>query len=178
MSTPLRTVLARRHRPLGLLVLLVLAMVAPACVPLPPPPGGAFVEEIVFSGLTQPTAVRFASDGRVFVAEKSGLIKVFDSLTDTTPTVFVDLRTEVYNYWDPGLLGLALDPQFPSNPWVYVSYTRDAEIGGTAPRWGSPGATSDPCPTPPGPNQDGCVASARLARLQASGSVMVGQEQS
>jgi hypothetical protein len=178
MSTPLRTVLARRHRPLGLLVLLVLAMVAPACVPLPPPPGGAFVEEIVFSGLTQPTAVRFASDGRVFVAEKSGLIKVFDSLTDTTPTVFADLRTEVYNYWDRGLLGLALDPQFPSNPWVYVSYTRDAEIGGTAPRWGSPGATSDPCPTPPGPNQDGCVASARLARLQASGSVMVGQEQS
>ena len=131
----------------------------------------------MFSGLTQPTAVKFAADGRVFVAEKSGLIKVFDSLTDETPTVFADLRTEVYNYWDRGLLGLALDPQFPSNPWVYVSYTRDAEIGGTAPRWGSPGATSDPCPTPPGPNQDGCVASARLARLQASGSVMVGQEQ-
>jgi glucose/arabinose dehydrogenase/PKD repeat protein len=131
----------------------------------------------VFSGLTQPTAVRFAPDGRVFVAEKSGLIKVFDSLTDATPTVFADLRTEVYNYWDRGLQGLALDPQFPSNPWVYVSYTRDAEIGGTAPKWGSPGATSDPCPTPPGPNQDGCVASARLARMQASGSVMVGQEQ-
>ena len=39
-----------------------------------------FGETIVFSGLTQPTAVKFASDGRVFVAEKSGLIKVFDSL--------------------------------------------------------------------------------------------------
>jgi glucose/arabinose dehydrogenase len=170
MSTPLRTVLARRHRPLGLLVLLVLAMVAPACQP--PAPGGTFVEETVFTGLTQPTAMRFAADGRVFVAEQSGLIKVFDNLTDTTPTVFGDLRTQVHNFWDRGLLGLALDPQFPSNPWVYVSYTHDAVIGGTAPRWGSPGATSDPCP-----QQDTCVASGRVSRLQASGNVMVGQEQ-
>jgi glucose/arabinose dehydrogenase len=176
MSTPLGAVPARRHRRLGVLVALVLALVAPACVQ-PPPPGGTFVEEIVFSGLTQPTAVRFAPDGRVFVAEKSGIIKVFDNLADTTPTVFADLRTQVYNFWDRGLLGLALDPQFPSNPWVYVSYTRDAEIGGTAALWGSPGATSDPCPTPPGPTQDGCVVSGRLSRLQASGNVMVGQEQ-
>ena len=106
MPTPLGTVPARRHRSLGLLVVLVVAVVAPACV-RPPPPGGAFVEEVVYRGLTQPTAVRFAPDGRVFVAEKSGIVKVFDSLTDTTPTVFADLRTEVYNYWDRGLLGLA-----------------------------------------------------------------------
>jgi hypothetical protein len=46
-----------------------------------------YQESTAFSGLTNPTAVRFASDGRVFVAEKSGLIKVFDDLTDTTPTV-------------------------------------------------------------------------------------------
>jgi glucose/arabinose dehydrogenase len=167
----------RCKRRFGLVVLLVAVAAAPACVPQPPAPGGAFVEDVVFSGLTQPTAVRFAPDGRVFVAEKSGIIKVFDSVNDPTPTVFADLRTEVYNYWDRGLLGLALDPQFPTRPWVYVSYTRDAVIGGAAPRWGSPGATSDPCPTPPGPTTDGCVASARLARLQASGDVMVGQEQ-
>ena len=136
-----------------------------------------FQEEIVFSGLTQPTAVRFASDGRVFVAEKSGLIKVFDNLTDTTPTVFADLRTQVHNFWDRGLLGLALHPAFPTNPWVYVLYTHDAAIGGTAPRWGSVGGTSDGCPTPPGATADGCVVSGRLSRLQASGNVMVGSEQ-
>src|SRR5256885_6573188 len=51
-----------------------------------------FADTTVFSGLTAPTAVRFSPDGRVFVAEKSGLIKVFASLTDTTPTVFADLR--------------------------------------------------------------------------------------
>src|SRR5688572_6199059 len=60
-------------------------------------PGG-FREQVVFSGLNQPTQVRFAADGRVFVAEKSGLIKVFDGLGDTTPTVFADLRTQVANF--------------------------------------------------------------------------------
>jgi hypothetical protein len=50
-----------------------------------------FQELTAFSGLTNPTVVRFASDGRVFVAEKSGLIKVFDSLSDPTPTLFADL---------------------------------------------------------------------------------------
>ena len=100
----------------------------------------------MFSGLTNPTTVRFASDGRVFVAEKSGLIKVFDSLSDPTPDTFADLRTQVHNFWDRGLLGLALDPNFPAQPYVYVLYTYDAAIGGTAPRWGTVGATSDGCP--------------------------------
>jgi glucose/arabinose dehydrogenase len=136
-----------------------------------------FEESVVFSGLTQPTAVRFASDGRVFVAEKSGIIKVFDSLTDTTATVFADLNVNVYNYWDRGLLGLALDPNFPASPYVYVLYTYDAPIGGTAPRWGTTGVLADPCPTPPGPNADGCVASGRLSRLQANGNQMTGSEQ-
>jgi glucose/arabinose dehydrogenase len=110
------------------------------------------------------------------VAEKSGLVKVFSGLDDTTPTTFADLRTEVHNFWDRGLLGLALDPSFPASPYVYVLYTHDAPIGGTAPRWGMPSASSDSCPTPPGPTTDGCVVSGRLSRLQAAGDVMTGSE--
>jgi glucose/arabinose dehydrogenase/PKD repeat protein len=136
-----------------------------------------FQEEIVIAGLTEPTALRFSPDGRVFVAEKSGVIKVFDNLSDSTPTVFADLRTEVHNFWDRGLLDVALAPGFPSNPWVYVLYTFDAGIGGTAPRWGSVGGTSDGCPTPPGPTDDGCVVAGRVSRLQASGDVAAGSEQ-
>ena len=135
-----------------------------------------FAETTVFSGLTNPSAVRFASDGRVFVAEKSGLIKVFDSLADPQPDVFADLRTQVHNFWDRGLLGLALDPDFPVQPYVYVLYTHDAAIGGTAPRWGTPGGTSDGCPSPPGATADGCVVSGRLSRLTASGNAMTGTE--
>ncbi|MGH2967204.1 MAG: PQQ-dependent sugar dehydrogenase [Solirubrobacterales bacterium] len=139
------------------------------------PPG--FRESTVFSGLNLPTNLRFAPDGRIFVAEKSGLIKVFDSVHDKTPTVFADLRTEVYNYWDRGLLGIALDPRFPAKPYVYVLYTYDAPIGGHAPVWGTPGASDDDCPTPPGPTTDGCLVSGRLSRLTAKGDKATGSEQ-
>jgi glucose/arabinose dehydrogenase/PKD repeat protein len=173
---------AMRTGRLRALVAITLAASSLAVVGRPEPAASAslppgFQEEIVFSNLTQPTAVRFSPDGRVFVAEKSGLIKVFDNLTDTTPTVFADLRTQVHNFWDRGLLGLALPPNFPTNPWVYVLYTFDAAIGGTAPRWGSVGGTSDGCPTPPGATDDGCVVAGRLSRLQASGNVAIGSEQ-
>ncbi len=135
-----------------------------------------FVEEIVFDELTDPTVVQFASDGRVFVAEKSGLIKVFPSLTVLTPSIFADLRIKVHNYWDRGLLGMALHPNFPTTPYVYVLYTHNAVIGGTAPLWPTVDGISDGCPTPPGPTTDGCVVSGRLSRLTASGSVMTGTE--
>ena len=138
-----------------------------------------FSESVVFSGLTNPTALRFSPDGRIFVAEKRGVIKVFDSLTDTTPTVFADLNANVHNFWDRGLLGMTLDPEFPANPYVYVLYTYDHELGSLspAPRWGTPGVYSDPCPTPPGPTADGCLVSGRLSRLTASGNTMTGSEQ-
>ena len=158
----------------ALVVLLGLGMAAAAEAATYPP---GFTERTVFSGLTNPSAIRFAADGRVFVAEKSGLVKVFDSLEDPQPDVFADLRTQVHNFWDRGLLGLALDPGFPEMPYVYVLYAHDAAIGGTAPRWGTPGATSDGCPTPPGATGDGCVVSGRLSRLTASGNAMVGSEQ-
>jgi len=111
-------------------LLVALALASPAgAVTLP----AGFSEKTVFTGLSQPTAVRFSSDGRVFVAEKSGLIKEFESLTDTTPRVVADLRTNVHDYWDRGLLGIALDPNFPTKNVIYALYTYDAPIGGTAP---------------------------------------------
>ncbi|MEO5964884.1 MAG: PQQ-dependent sugar dehydrogenase, partial [Candidatus Limnocylindrales bacterium] len=137
-----------------------------------------FQESVVWSGLVNPTAVRFAADGRVFIAEKSGTVKVFDSLTDPTPTVFSGLVANVHDFWDRGLLGIALDPSLtggagPLKPYVYVLYTYDHVLGSTnpAPRWG------DTCPTPPGPTTDGCVASARLSRFTVSGSTISGPEQ-
>jgi glucose/arabinose dehydrogenase len=177
---------ARRIRilPLAVSVALVLGSLAALVVGTAPAAGAAtlpdgFQESVVFSGLTQPTAVRFAGDGRVFVAEKRGVIKVFDSLSDATPTTFADLNVNVYNFWDRGLLGMTLAPNFPTDPYVYLLYTYDHMLGSTAaaPRWGTPGVYSDPCPTPPGPTSDGCVVSGRLSRLQANGNAMTGPEQ-
>ena len=127
-----------------------------------------FQEQIVFSGLSSPTNLEFAPDGRIFVAEKGGRIKVFDDLADTTPTVFADLSANVHNQWDRGLLGMALAPNFPANPYVYVLYTYDAPPGQTAPVW------NDVCANA---NDGRCVVTGRLSRLQASGNTMTGSEQ-
>jgi glucose/arabinose dehydrogenase/PKD repeat protein len=137
-----------------------------------------FRDELVWDGLTRPTAIAFSPDGKVFVAEKSGRILVFDSLTDDTPTLFADLTTNVHNAWDRGVLGLTVDPQFPTRPYVYVLYTYDHILGdpNPAPRWGTVGAESDTCPNPPGYTADGCVASGRLSRLRSVGGVMSGSE--
>ncbi len=132
------------------------APTAPAAETLPV----KFQDTAVLGGLDHPSVVRFAPDGRVFVAQKDGRIVVYDSLADTTPTVFADLRTEVDDYWDRGLLGLALDPGFPQKPYVYALFTYDAPIGGTAPKF------NDACGDP---NGAGCVVSGRLVRLTASG---------
>ncbi|MCE7011908.1 PQQ-dependent sugar dehydrogenase [Kibdelosporangium philippinense] len=141
-------------------------VVLPAAEALALPAG--FTEQTILRNLEAPMAVDFSEDGRVFVAEKSGVIKVFDGLGDTTPTVFADMRTKVYNELDRGMMGLALAPGFPADPSVYVLYAHDAAIGATAPRWGSPNATSDSCPNPPGATGDGCVISGRLSRLDAT----------
>ena len=134
-----------------------------------------FEQAKAIGGLEQPTDVEIAANGRVFVAEKSGIIKTFTSVSDTSATVLADLRTQVHNYSDRGLLGLAVDPAFPANPYLYAYYTADAPIGGTPPVFGQAGQTIDSCPG----NIDviNCVVSARVSRLRVNGELMEGPEQ-
>jgi glucose/arabinose dehydrogenase len=148
---------------LGLLCLPGLAAAEPAL------PTG-FQDEVVLGDLEQPTNFRFAADGRVFVAEKPGEIVVFDRLSDPTPEVFADLRTEVYDNGDRGLLGIALDPEFTTGrPYVYALYTYDHILGDPSPppKWGTADTTGDPCADPNG--GDACLVSGRLVRLTAEG---------
>jgi glucose/arabinose dehydrogenase len=119
-----------------------------------------FVDDVAISGLDTPTAIRFAPNGQVFVAEKGGVIKLFQSIDSPAPTIVADLSSEVYSWVDHGLLGLAVDPQYPTNPYIYVLYSLDAPIGGTPPVYG------DVCPT----TSTGCLAGARLSRLTIDGS--------
>lgn len=146
----------------------VLAVVATPALASELPSG--FQDEPTITGLAEPSTFRFAPDERVFVAEKTGRILVYDDLEDTSPTVFADLRTEVYDTGDRGILGLVLDPEFDSGrPYVYVLYTYDHILGeaSPAPRWGTPEASGDPCPEPKG--ADACLVSGRLVRLTAEG---------
>jgi glucose/arabinose dehydrogenase len=152
-----------------LLATLVALLAIPASAAAEPalPPG--FQDEVVFGGLEQPTNFRFAPDGRVFVAEKPGRIKVFDNLEDTKPEVFADLRGSVYDNGDRGLLGLELDPEFTTNGRVYALYTWDHVLGESwdpaDPEYGTPGVSGDPgCPAQ---NTSGsCLVSGRLVALE------------
>jgi glucose/arabinose dehydrogenase len=136
-------------------------MMMPAAGTLPE----GFTDTEVLSGLFLPTTLRWAPDGRVFVAQLNGVISVFDSMADPTPSTYADLRRQVYQFADKGLLGMALDPRFTSGrPYVYVLYTYDKDPNSPVfPRW------EDDCPTPPGADALGCVASARLSRLDEDG---------
>lgn len=163
----------RARRVFWATVVFVLAAAAVACTGNVP---AGFNEYVVYEGLDKPTALAFAPDGRVFVAEKRGIVKVFDGVLDDSPSVLVDLRTNVFNGWDRGLLDIELHPDFPANPSLYVLYTYDAPPGEQAPYWGVPGASSDNCPDPPGATGDGCVVTARLSRLTIQGGAWTGDE--
>ena len=137
------------------------------------PPG--FEQTTAIAGLDSPTDVEIAPGGRVFVAEKSGVIRTFDDLSDPTPATFADLRTEVHDFSSRGLLGMAIDPGFPADPYVYVYYTLDAPIGGTPPTWGTAGQADDQCPGDT--DEVNCLVSARVSRLRVQGEQQDGPEQ-
>src|SRR3954454_25286241 len=79
---------------------------------------GGFTDTVVLSGATQPTVVRFLPSGGAYVSEKSGRIVFYKSF-GSPPRVVADLSTEVYSAGDHGLLGMAIDPSYPSQPYLY-----------------------------------------------------------
>ena len=84
---------------------------------------GGFVTDTIASGFTVPTVFAFAPDGRIFVGQKDGVIKIIQNgQVLGTPYYTV---SPVNDYHDRGLLGLTLDPAFASNGRVYVAYTYD-----------------------------------------------------
>jgi glucose/arabinose dehydrogenase len=82
-----------------------------------------FTDTRVAGGLAAPVAMEFAPDGRIFVTEKDGALRVIkNGVLLGTPFVTVP----VDSYGERGLLGLAFDPNFASNKYVYVYYTTTA----------------------------------------------------
>ena len=157
-------------------LLAALACLAPAPGPAAAvilPPG--FQQNTQIRNLVSPTDVEVAANGRVFVAEKSGIVKTYTSISDSSATTVADLRTQVHNYSNRGLLGLAIDPAYPAQPYIYAYYTLDAPAGGTPPVFGAPGQDEDLCPG--SLDEVNCVVSARVSRLRVNGEVMDGPEQ-
>jgi len=79
----------------------------------------------------QPTAFAFLPDGRILITMKNGLVRIVKN-GDLLATPFIDLRDRVNDYWDHGLLGVEVDPNFPSNGYVYFTYTYENDAGNHA----------------------------------------------
>ncbi|MGB3634285.1 MAG: PQQ-dependent sugar dehydrogenase [Rubrobacteraceae bacterium] len=88
------------------------------------PPEG-FSQELVAEGLNRPTAMAFAPDGRLFVTEQGGAVRIIKD-GELLATPFAKFgASSIATAGERGLLGIAFDPWFEKGrPYVYVYYTR------------------------------------------------------
>jgi glucose/arabinose dehydrogenase/PKD repeat protein len=110
----------RRSALLLLSILLTLGLIA-APGALAAPPADFQTSLVVGDGLNGPSGFEIAPDGRIFILERSGKIKIVKD-GELLPTPFADLPSE--DTGDRGLIGIAFDPEFgQSNHYVYFYYT-------------------------------------------------------
>jgi glucose/arabinose dehydrogenase len=81
-----------------------------------------FAQSQVVSGLTNPTDMEFAPDGRLFVTEDVGRLRI--AKPDGTLATFLNISTKVDSKGERGLLALTFDPSFSTNRYVYLHYTK------------------------------------------------------
>jgi glucose/arabinose dehydrogenase len=78
---------------------------------------------VIATGLAQPVALTHAGDSRLFITLQNGRIVIYDG-TRVLPTPFLDIRPLVNFGGERGLLSVAFHPQYKSNGFFYVDYTR------------------------------------------------------
>ncbi len=81
--------------------------------------------------VSTPLAARHAGDGtnRLFIVERGGTIVIFQPGTGLLPAPFLNISADVDTFFEGGLLGLAFHPDYASNGFFYVNYTRDGSGG-------------------------------------------------
>ncbi|WP_020530146.1 PQQ-dependent sugar dehydrogenase [Flexithrix dorotheae] len=86
-------------------------------------PSSDFKDELVTSGLEQPTDIKFLPDGKALISQKNGEIYFIDPYT-TSPKLSLFLKLQNINaQFERGLLTMAIDPSFSSNKYLYVYYS-------------------------------------------------------
>src|SRR5688572_13437014 len=76
--------------------------------------------ETIIPGISSPTAMAIAPDGRIFVCEQGGRLRVIKNGA-LLPAPFITISVDPAG--ERGLLGVAFDPMFALNNFVYVYYT-------------------------------------------------------
>lgn len=82
-----------------------------------------FIDSVFAADLSSPTAMAFAPDGRLFVAQQNGALRVIkDGALLPDPAIDLDVDSS----GERGLLGVAFDPAFAQNALVYLYYTAES----------------------------------------------------
>ncbi len=84
----------------------------------------AYKDMTYVSGFAPATSMEFAPDGRIFVAERGGKVRVIKN-GQLLPTPFLTVSVALNG--ERGLSGITLDPNFRTNGYVYIYYTRANE---------------------------------------------------
>ncbi|HEX8207843.1 MAG TPA: PQQ-dependent sugar dehydrogenase [Solirubrobacteraceae bacterium] len=82
-----------------------------------------FEEVVVAEGLNEPTGMAYGPGGRLYVAEREGRVRVVEPDGTLAPDPVVDISDHVNSYSERGLLGIAVDNDFASHPFLYLLYT-------------------------------------------------------
>lgn len=80
-----------------------------------------FTEETLLRGINAGTAIATVPDGRVLIAEQTGKLKVLKNDKEL-PVPMLDLSERVDSYWERGLVGVAVHPDFPRTPHLFALY--------------------------------------------------------
>ncbi|WP_052317442.1 PQQ-dependent sugar dehydrogenase [Caldilinea aerophila] len=112
----------------SLALLLISILLPPAAQPVWAQGGfnlpDGFIQEEVVAGLKLPTSFALAPDGRIFITEKAGRVRVFHR-GELLSEPFIDITGEVNDYASRGLMGIAVDPAWPRRPYVYLAFVYD-----------------------------------------------------
>jgi glucose/arabinose dehydrogenase len=103
----------------AVIVAIMFAVVAPGRARAATLPAG-FHEALITDALIDPTAMALAPDGRLFVCQQAGQLRVIERGA-LLPTPFLMVTVDASG--ERGLLGVAFDPNFAANQYVYVYYT-------------------------------------------------------
>ena len=84
------------------------------------PEENRFVQTVYDQNLNEPMELELLPDGRILFIERRGDLHVHDPEAGTTETI---ATLDVYTEQEDGLLGLALDPDYAENRWIYLFYS-------------------------------------------------------
>lgn len=91
------------------------------------PEANRFVVEVLDTYMYEPMEMVIFDDGRVLYLERRGDVKLFNPAEKKTKTIATFDVSITGNYED-GMLGVALDPDYKNNHWIYINYSPAGNI--------------------------------------------------